>query len=456
MYWVIILFSFKSVGCRLSSSRSISLEYHCSLHQSYQKLSGLADFVLLESSDKTRGRYDILSAFAFDRVIIYPTTPNKQELLDSIQNKLTQTTSCTDLPFQGGAIGYISYDLSTYLQGINVVAQASLKDMPLLDLGFYDWAIIVDYQLKKITLFAANQQPTTEEIIKQILNLWASTVPHDKTAEIKSLFKPLIDENKYKNSFAAVSTALQQGRSYQVNLTQPFNATYQGDEWEFYKKITQVNPVPFSCFLKTEQAVLMSFSPERFLLLDKGKITASPIKGTIRRSEDFATDEALKKQLTQCAKNRAENVMIVDLLRNDLGKIAKPGSVQVLNLCAVQSFHSVHHLVSDIEAHCSNQLHPFELFMACFPGGSITGAPKIEAMKIISEQEVFGRGVYCGSIGYFSSHGRFDTNIAIRTITAKEGILHLAAGGGIVIDSNCDDEYEECFTKIAGIVRGLE
>jgi para-aminobenzoate synthetase component 1 len=139
-----------------------------------------------------------------------------------------------------------------------------------------------------------------------------------------------------------------------------------------------------------------------------------------------------------------------------LGKIAKTGSVKVLKLCELHSFAKVHHLVSDIEAQCLEHINPLDLFLDCFPGGSITGAPKLESMRIINELELYARGVYCGGIGYFSRHGRFDSNIAIRTITAKNQILHLAAGGGIVIDSNCEDEYRECYIKIKAIINGLK
>lgn len=439
----------------MSTCRSIALEYHSSLQTTYQKLCHLPGFVLLQSGDKKRGRYDIVSALPYDRIIIEEDTPDKQGVLEQIKKKLALIPARNDLPFQGGAIGYIAYDLSTSLLGIKTKSQPTLKDTPLLNLGFYDWAIIVDHYLKKITLFAANLQASTAEIIEYIISLWSLEAPENKAIEVTSTFIPLLSEEAYKHSFSAISEALKQGRSYQVNLTQPFHAYYTGDEWELYKKITQVNPVPFASYLKMDASALLSFSPERFLLLDQGILTTSPIKGTIHRSPNRNEDEQLKQQLATCIKNRAENVMIVDLLRNDLGKISYPGTVEVLNLCAVQSYPSLHHLVSDIRAQCMSSLHPFEAFMSCFPGGSITGAPKLEAMNIISEQEYYARGIYCGSIGYFSVHGRFDTNIAIRTITAKDEILHLAAGGGIVMDSNWEEEYRECQTKIAAIIRGL-
>ncbi|BCA95514.1 aminodeoxychorismate synthase, component I [Legionella antarctica] len=442
----------------LDNTTSVLLDYPLFLQASYQKLSHLPGFVLLESTDRAHGRYDILSACPHERIIITENTCNKASVLHHLKKKLSLQPSESDLPFQGGAIGYISYDLGARLHGINSRAQSTLQDMPLLDLGLYDWAIIVDHYLKKVIFFAANNHSATADIMPEIIKLWRaiSSETQSKQFTVKSGFTPLITKEAYQNSFQAIHQALKEGRSYQVNFTQPFHAAYEGDTWEMYKKICAKNPVPFSAFLKTKEASILSFSPERFLLNDKGKLLTSPIKGTIRRSCNSFEDEQLKNQLTSCAKNRAENVMIVDLLRNDLGKISFPGSVHVSNLCAVQSYNALHHLVSDIEAQCLDVVHPFDAFISCFPGGSITGAPKLESMKIINEQERYARGIYCGSIGYFSQHGRFDTNIAIRTISAREDILHLAAGGGIVIDSNSEDEYRECYIKIAAIINGLK
>lgn len=440
----------------MNSKESIVLDYHPSLHEFYQKLADLPGFVLLESQDHRNGRYDILTAYPYDRIEIRDNTANKLELLEILKQKLMIQPSSSDLPFQGGAIGYISYDLGAQLFGIHAQAQSGLQDIPLLDLGFYDWAIITDHYLKTVTIFAAHRHESTEEITKKIVQLWNSTAPVDKAFWVKTEFKPLIAKESYQKSYAAIAQALKEGRSYQVNYTQPFHASYEGCPWEIYKKISVTNPVPFACFIKTEATSILSFSPERFLLYDQGRLLTSPIKGTIGRSVNPLEDEQLKMELASCPKNRAENVMIVDLLRNDLGKIAAVGSVQVQNLCSIQSYNSVHHLVTDIEAQCLDFLHPFDAFFSCFPGGSITGAPKLEAMRIINEQEPYARGIYCGSIGYFSLHGRFDTNIAIRTVTAKDGILHLAAGGGIVIDSDCEDEYRECYTKIAAIINGLK
>ncbi|CAM2757746.1 para-aminobenzoate synthase, component I [Legionella steigerwaltii] len=433
-----------------------SLDYHNLLHDYYQKLRHLPGFVLLESTDRTHGRYDIISAYPYDFIQIDHNTSDLSNLLKKISRILSPIPSVTHLPFQGGALGYISYDLGAKLFGINSNIQPTLENMPLLDLGLYDWAIIVDHHKKAITLFAANTHQSTHRIVDEILELWNNSIELPADATSQSNFITLMTKQNYTKAFSSVYQSLKEGRCYQVNLTQPFHAAYEGDSWAFYEKICMKNPVPFAAFLRTEHADILSFSPERFLFHEAGKLVTSPIKGTIGRSNNHVEDEQLKNKLTSCEKNRAENVMIVDLLRNDLGKIAQPGSVHVTSLCEVQSYNSVHHLVSTIEAQCLPTILPFDAFLSCFPGGSITGAPKIESMRIIHEQESYARGIYCGSIGYFSRHGRFDTNIAIRTVTAKENILHLAAGGGIVIDSDCEDEYRECFIKIAAVINGLK
>lgn len=444
------------LGVVLGKYSSSALNYHPFLQDSYHKLCDLPGFVLLESTDKTRGRYDILSAFPYDRVVIEHNEGLNSSALEKLRQLTSAEPSTEILPFQGGAIGYVSYDFGAQLYDIKTEAQSTLSDMPLLDMGLYDWAIIVDHFLKKVTLISANYHSSTKDIIPKIISLWQKPAVESKNFEVNNEFYPLISQESYTNSFSAIYNHLLDGRAYQVNFTQSYHAPFVGDTWEIYRKITRKNPVPFSAYIRGTNGDILSFSPERFLLHDNGHLLTSPIKGTVGRSNDIAQDMMLKKQLELCEKNRAENIMIVDLLRNDIGRIAQPGSVKVTNLCEIQSFNSVHHLVSDIEGTLLESINPVDAFITCFPGGSITGAPKLESMKIIREQERYARGVYCGSIGYFSRHGRFDTNIAIRTITAKNNILHLAAGGGIVIDSNSEDEYRECYTKIAAIINGLK
>ncbi|RUR09471.1 aminodeoxychorismate synthase component I [Legionella septentrionalis] len=432
-----------------------SLKCTKTLIEHYQSLAHLPGFVLLESSDRKSGRYDILAAYPYEIFSMPRHGRDSKETFSCLQSLLPVVESNSDLPFQGGAIGYVSYDFGAELYGINASPHALLINTPLMEFGLYDWAIITDHHQQKTYLVAANQRAETASLIKEIEHCWYGQQTLVNSFTLVKEFKPLISRDAYQKAFCAIHEDLRKGRAYQVNYTQPFIAHFNGDPWEMYKRISRCNPVPFSAFLRLHQMDVLSFSPERFLLMDKESLLTSPIKGSARRSPDASEDTRLKKALAVCEKNKAENVMIVDLMRNDLGKISVPGTVNVNALCELQSYNSVHHLVSHIEAQCRQDVSTIEAFMSCFPGGSITGAPKKEAMRIIHEHEPFARGIYCGSIGYFSAHGRFDSNIAIRTVTAKEEQLYLAAGGGIVMDSTWEDEYEECYTKIKAIVSGI-
>ncbi len=441
-------------GDKMSSISVSLLAYEPDLIERYQALSSLPGFALLESSDKRRGRYDIVTACPYHRLRYTAESKEIVQTYNEILRLLPEAKNHNDLPFQGGALGYIAYDFAAHLTGFHATRHPLLANMPVVDLGFYDWAIIADHLEKKVFLIAANQQPETAYLVQDILKRW-NHAQNIRTFSLSQSFVPLISKDEYKAAFNAIHRDLRRGRAYQVNYTQPFIAQFSGDPWLFYKCVSRKNPTPYAAFLRLAEADVISFSPERFLFCNQGHLLTSPIKGSIQRSLDPAEDQKLQAALIASEKNRAENTMIVDLMRNDLGRIAVPGSVRVESLCSVQSYHSVHHLVSDISAQCRTDCAPINALAACFPGGSITGAPKREAMKIIFEQEAYARGVYCGSIGYFSRHGRFDTNIAIRTITATKENMYLSAGGGIVIDSKCEEEYDECYTKIKAIVESF-
>lgn len=432
-----------------------SIAYYADLTKHYQNLSHLPGFALLESSDKTWGRYDIVTAYPYERFKIDRDESNLTQTLQAFQNKLKNIPSHCHLPFQGGAIGYISYDLAERIESLDCNPHPLLSNMPLMDMGFYDWAIIVDHAHKQSFLIWSDERDETNTIINEVQILWDKVDIVSSSFKLKDSFNPLISRAKYEESFHRIKTYLQEGRSYQVNFTQPFLGHFTGDAWQIYRQVKRQNPVPFTSFLRLDETEVLSFSPERFMKMEQGSLLASPIKGTSKRNKDLEIDQQLQYALLNSEKNRAENIMIVDLMRHDLAKIAQPGSVKVQSLCALQSYHSVHHLVSDIRAVPLDNISPWSIFLSCFPGGSITGAPKKESMRIINEEEVYSRGIYCGCVGYFSNHGDFDMNIAIRTITAKDNHLVLASGGGIVIDSNCDDEYLECYTKIAAITNAL-
>ncbi|GIU26146.1 aminodeoxychorismate synthase component I [Shewanella schlegeliana] len=369
--------------------------------------------------------------------------------------------------FSGGVMGSFNYDLA---RGIEKLPTLAHKDIALaeMNLGVYDWALVFDYQQRYWQLVHYQSQEALESVELRLKALiFGSQLEQNHVStefKLTSQWHNQLSEQDYIERFNKVQEYLHSGDCYQINLTQRFSADYSGNEWQAYKTLRQTNGAPFSAFIRLEAHALLSISPERFIQHQDGKIETKPIKGTLPRDIDASRDSALAKQLKHSEKDRAENLMIVDLLRNDIGKVAAPGSVSVPKLFEVESFPAVHHLVSTVTATLKTGLCPTDLLRACFPGGSITGAPKIRAMEIIEELEPSRRSIYCGSIGYISQDGKMDTSITIRTLVAQrhsgeadnglpsEGRLYCWAGGGIVADSKVDAEYQESFDKVSRIL----
>jgi aminodeoxychorismate synthase component I/5,10-methenyltetrahydrofolate synthetase len=255
---------------------------------------------------------------------------------------------------------------------------------------------------------------------------------------------------------ARIIDYIEAGDCYQANLTREFRVGCSGDPWDLYRHLHDTNPAPMGAFLEYPFGAVLSSSPERFVTVEGRDVITKPIKGTRRRRADPAQDEAAKAALLASEKDRAENVMIVDLLRNDIGRVCEPGSVAAPEICKLESFATVHHLVSTVTGRLAAGKDALHLLEACFPGGSITGAPKRRAMEIIEELEPHRREVYCGAIGYLTATGRMDMNIPIRTTVCANGELRFYAGGGIVADSSPESEYEETEVKIAAIRNALQ
>ncbi|EKO3404082.1 aminodeoxychorismate synthase component 1 [Vibrio fluvialis] len=371
------------------------------------------------------------------------------ELLATLQQHyLPALQYSDDLPFIGGALGYFAYDLGRRVERLPSLAEHDLtaSDMAV---GLYEWAIVVDHQLKTARVIGQN--------IENAESLLADGNQKPLTPfALSSPWQSNMTPNSYREKFTQVQEYLLSGDCYQINLAQRFQAHYQGSEWLAYLKLEQFNLAPFSAFIRTEQGAILSVSPERFLQVKDRIIETKPIKGTRPRSGDPVVDAANAAELAQAEKDQAENLMIVDLLRNDIGRVAKPGSVHVPKLFDIESFPAVHHLVSTIRAELDSQYDCADLLRACFPGGSITGAPKVRAMEIIEELEPHRRSAYCGSIGYISRHGRMDTSITIRTLVAQNQQLYAWAGGGVVADSQCEAEYQETLDKLSRILPVLE
>jgi len=355
-----------------------------------------------------------------------------------------------EFPFSGGAMGLFSYDLGRHCESLNERATKDI-DVPVMAVGLYRHAIVFDHKKNQYYVVSRSSEQAHQQYIADLhatLTLPIST----PTFHGGKQWQYQITKAQYQEKFNQVQTHLRQGDCYQVNLTQRFELPYQGNEYNAYLALAANNETPFSGFIRLDDSVVMSLSPERFLQTSQNNIQTKPIKGTIARSADKVKDNQLANQLRHSEKDQSENLMIVDLLRNDIGRNAIAGSVKVPSLFEIESFENVHHLVSTITAKLPAQITPIQLLRDAFPGGSITGAPKISAMNIIDQLEPSRRSIYCGSIGYISVDGNMDTSITIRTLLAKDNTLYAWAGGGIVADSTVDSEYQECLDKLASIM----
>lgn len=442
-----------------------------SAHTLFERIAHQSWAVLLESSHPSHpdSRYDIISAnpvatleTAGSKTTIThkngKNTLSHKNAFNLLSDLLIETFGeeippDDELPFTGGAIGLAGYDLGRQLETIPTIAKADIS-VPDLAVGLYDWAWILDKQLKLAHFVVVGD----DEDFSIRWKWWLSQAPdsHKKPFSLLTSWQSNLSKNDYVTRFNAIQDYLKAGDCYQINLTQRFEAKYSGNEWEAYQQLSVMNQAPFSGFLRLKDSAILSVSPERFLSLHQQKIETKPIKGTRKRFEDPTKDNASKLELQHSLKDRAENLMIVDLLRNDIGRVSVPGSVTVPKLFDIESFAAVHHLVSTITGDLEPQLNACDLFNACFPGGSITGAPKVRAMEIIEELEPHRRNAYCGSLFYISTNGRMDSSITIRTLVACHNTMYVWAGGGIVADSDGDAEYQETFDKLSKILPALK
>lgn len=362
-----------------------------------------------------------------------------------------QTLNQPKLPFKGGWLGYVSYDFGRHLEQLPQLADDDLQ-LPQVNMGLYQWAMITDHQHRTSCLYNFGlSQPQWQKITDWMMDCLQSAEATIKF-ELTDNWQSNTSYDKYQQAFETIQDYIFSGDCYQVNFAQRFSAPYKGDIFQAYQKLAMANKAPFSAYLNFSDHQILSVSPERFIESHGNKVTTQPIKGTRPRSIDPIQDKQLAQELVNSEKDRAENLMIVDLLRNDLSRTAARGSVNVSELFGCYRFASVHHLISTIESELDSQYDNFDLLATTLPGGSITGAPKIRAMEIIEELEPVRRNLYCGIIGYIDFNGNMDTNICIRTLIAKDQVLHCWAGGGLVADSELKTEYQETFDKLAKIL----
>jgi len=365
-----------------------------------------------------------------------------------------------DLPFNGGWLGYFSYDFGKLLE-LSDQPKLIDNDVPLCRFGLYRWAIISDHKKRSTRLYNFGLSINEWQNIKSLFdNKETPQRDIDENTEgkfeLNSPFKSNVDFKKYSQSFSEIRKHILAGNCYQINYAHQFSAPFKGCNFEAYQHLTEINKSPFSAYLNFGDFQILSLSPERFIQVKNRNVLTQPIKGTSPRSSDTKTDQQNASNLLSSEKDRSENLMIVDLLRNDLSKTADTASVKVPELFGLYSFESVHHLISTVTSKLASEYDVFDVLQTCLPGGSITGAPKIAAMKIIDELEDFSRGIYCGIIGYMDFKGNMDTNICIRTLLAKNNELTCCAGGGIVFDSTVESEYQETYHKVSKIIPVLE
>jgi len=404
------------------------------------------------------------------------------------------------IPFLGGAVGYFGYEAGYFIEDLPDVGIDDLK-LPTICFGLHDVVLGHDHAAKESYLSvigragsaAAAQQRALDlrdDWLRQLRTLedslasasgWDQPVPARRASEgvnqpvparraSEGVNQPIparsasegisvrahSDEAAYCRLVERCKEHIFAGDIFEVCLTHRLEADYTGDAWDLYQELRRINPAPFACYLNLPEAQVVSSSPERFLRLDSQRIGESrPIKGTRPRGKTPEEDEALYRELLRSVKDRAENVMIVDLVRNDFGRVCKFGSVHVPELMIVERYATVFQMVSTIRGELEDGRDGLDLIRACFPGGSMTGAPKIEAMKIIDRLEPVKRGIYSGSIGYLDFAGPLDLNIVIRTLVVKDGRCYFNVGGAIVADSDPADEYHETQTKAAALIRAL-
>ena len=445
-----------------------------------RRLAGLPHRAWLDSagSGGRLGRYSFLTADPWDVVSAGAADP-----LAALRAALGRSAAPAhpDLPpFQGGAIGYLAYE---YGQRLERIPHPRGDDAPVPDvwLGLYDWVLAWDHAAGRAWIVctglpeagarATQRARARLDQVRTTLALPTTASSHGIVPERPPGAVPaapqsvpelgldvgsVLSRSTYLDAVARVRRYILAGDVFQVNLTQRLAAPVAGDALAFHARLRHANPAPFAAYLEPGDWAIASASPERFLRVDgAGAVETRPIKGTRPRGRDPLADAALGAELLASAKDRAENVMIVDLLRNDLSRVCRPGTVDVPELCVLERYATVQHLVSTVTGQLTPGRDALDVLAAAFPGGSISGAPKVRAMEIIAELEPVARGVYCGAIGYWSVTGAMDTSIAIRTCVVRDGWAHFGVGGGIVADSDPEREYAESLDKARGIVAAL-
>lgn len=377
-------------------------------------------------------------------------------------NVISNIKPVKSIPFAGGALGYFSYDLARCIESLPQIANRQTH-IPEMMLGLYDWALVVDHELQTARLLSHCTQVETTAQWQALCAMFVNAAAQypSKQSDFNPPFKVTtaltsnFTQAHYADAFNKIQDYIRAGDCYQVNLAQGFKVGVEGDTWQAYQALRAISPAPFMAYMHYPQLQVLCSSPERFIQVKAGHVETRPIKGTRPRDPNPHQDSINAQQLQSSVKDRAENLMIVDLLRNDIGKNCTIGSVKAPQLFALESFANVHHLVSTVTGQLATGKTSLDVLQGCFPGGSITGAPKLRAMQIIEELEPDKRGIYCGAIGYIGFDGELDTNISIRTAVVTDNTMRFWAGGGIVTDSVMQEEYQETWDKASSMLNLL-
>lgn len=439
----------------------LELAYQAEPTALFSRLLALPRPILLHSADRQSrfGRFDIMAAAPHTAVQyqdgqltvgeqIIPTEQPLAQLAKTFNPRARAGSSDQAAAhFKWGFLGYFGYRLHETLEQQQPVP-ANPDAVPDLWGGFYDWSVVTDHRRRWTKVFAANDRALAAA--RSALERPA----RGRAGVALGRFDTSLTEADYRTAFARTQQYITDGDCYQVNLAKHYQAPFSGHGFDLYQHWLEQQPAPFCAYLGVStQDAIVCLSPERFLNLHHARASVSPIKGTRPRSKQADTDLLAKLALLSSTKDRAENLMIVDLLRNDLGRVSIPGSVTVRHLFEPVSFANVHHLVSTVASELEPTQGAFDLIQALFPCGSVTGAPKIRAIDIISELEPVGRSAYCGALGYIDADGTTDLCVTIRSAVVSEQQVHLWGGGGLVADSKAEIEQQEIEDKIGRLLR---
>jgi para-aminobenzoate synthetase component 1 len=433
-----------------------------------RRFAGCKDLIFLDSAlqQGELGRYSYIAADPFETFAVAEGESGEAALarLDRRLKRWEAQRVSGLPPFQGGFAGYFAYEFARLLEP-HVMAKTPRPDIPPVTLHAYDTIVAFDHQTKRCWIISTGFPETgpkarilrAEERIAEFESLCLAPFPELPGDHVVEGWQSNFTRKIYEAAVQRTIDYVLAGDIFQANISQRFAAVLPAhfNPLRHYLALRDRNPATFGAFLDYGAVKIASSSPERLISFDGVTAEARPIKGTRRRDPDASIDAVLKAELLASCKDRAENVMIVDLLRNDLSRVSEPGSVQVPVLCGLESYASVHHLTSIVTGRLARGRSRGDLIAACFPGGSITGAPKIRAQEIIAEIEQLPRNIYCGSIGFLSFTGHMDLNIAIRTVLFHEGRATFQGGGGITAKSLPSDEYEETLAKVNRIAQSF-